>query len=355
MNTDANDVFSIWENMKEEKKKAQELGLSGIIKKEILICDGTNSYLRAFSADPTLNSNGVHIGGITGFLKSIGFAIKMFKPDRCVVVFDGVGGSIKRRKIFSEYKNHRRTKIRLNRIYEDDTSLENSENSMKKQLQRLVIYLQKFPVNIISLDNVEADDTIAYLTLDCFKDWNSTILSADKDFLQLVNDHIKVWSPTKKRIYGLDDVLNEYGVSASNFVYLRTLMGDKSDNISAIPGCGLKTVIKTFPMLGDGPIRLNVLKDHSDANKGGRYKVYDTIIEHWSDVERNYALMQLTETSLTTIAQLHVKSVLDNPIPKLNKFELARMVGEDGISTFIQDFPRWLNEVWFKLNNFVKD
>jgi len=354
MTKDTTDVFSIWENMKEEKKKAQELGLSAIIKKEVLICDGTNSYLRAFSADPTLNSNGVHIGGVTGFLKSIGFAIKMFKPDRCVVVFDGVGGSIKRRKIFSEYKNHRRTKIRLNRIYEDDTSLENSENSMKKQLQRLVIYLQKFPVNIISLDNVEADDTIAYLTLDYFKDWNSTILSADKDFLQLVNCHIKVWSPTKKRIYGFDDVLNEYGVSASNFVYLRTLLGDTSDNIPTIPGCGLKTVIKAFPMLGDGPIYLNVLKDHAVASRG-KLKVYDTIIERWNDVERNYALMQLTDTALTTIAQLHISEVLSNPIPKLNRFELARMVGEDGISNFVPNFPQWLNEVWSKLNGFVKD
>ena len=347
-------VFSIWENMKEEKKKAQELGLSGITKKEVIIVDGTNTFLRAFSADPTLNNNGVHVGGITGFLKSVGYAIKMFKPDRCVVVFDGVGGSVKRRKIFSEYKNHRRTKVRLNRIYEDDTSLENSENSMKKQLQRLVTYLQKFPVNIISLDNVEADDTIAYLVLDFFKDWNSVVLSADKDFLQLVNNQIKVWSPTKKRLYGPDDILNEYGVSASNFVYLRTLMGDASDNISPIPGCGLKTVVKAFPMLNDGPIQLNVLKDHAVASRG-KLKVYDTIIEHWSDVERNYALMQLTDTALTTIAQLHVNEVLSNPIPKLNRFELSKMVGEDGITNSIQNFPQWLNECWSKLNSFVRD
>ena len=354
MTTDANEVFSIWENIKAEKKLATEKGLSGALKKEVLITDGTNTFLRAFSADPTLNNDGIHVGGITGFLKSIGYAIKMFKPDRCVIVFDGVGGSMKRRKIFSEYKNKRRTKIRLNRIYEDDTSLEDSENALKKQLQRLVIYLQKFPVNIIVLDNVEADDTIAYLSLDYFKDWNSTILSADRDFLQLVSSQIKVWSPTKKRIYGPDDVLNEYGVSASNFVYLRTLMGDASDNISPIPGCGLKTIVKAFPMLDGGPIQLNVLKDHAVASRS-KLKVYDTIIERWSDVERNYALMQLTDTALTIIAQLHVGEVLNNCIPKLNRFELAKMVGEDGITNSIQDFPRWLSECWSKLNNFIRD
>src|SRR5207237_910052 len=155
---------------------------------------------------------------------------------RCIVIFDGVGGSMKRRKIYSEYKNHRRTKIRLNRIYEDDISLENSDISMKKQLQKLIIYLQNFPVNVIALDNVEADDTIAFLVLQIFKDWNSVILSTDKDFLQLVNNNIKVWSPTKKKLYGPEDVLNEYGINSKNFVYFRALCGDKSDNITGLTG-----------------------------------------------------------------------------------------------------------------------
>ena len=155
------------------------------------------------STIPTLNEDGIHTGGITGFLKSVGYTIKQFQPDRCVIVFDGVGGSLKRRAIYPEYKDHRKTKVRLNRIYED-TSLGDEEASLKKQLQRLVIYLQSLPVNMLALDNVEADDTIAYLALDFFKDWNSIILSSDKDFLQIVNDHINVWSPTKKKLYGPD-------------------------------------------------------------------------------------------------------------------------------------------------------
>ena len=127
---------------------------------------------------------------MSGFLKSVGYAIKLLTPDRCVIVFDGPGGSMKRRKIYPEYKAHKRTKVRLNRIYEENTSLGDEEVSLKRQLQRLVIYLQELPVNMISLDNVEADDTIASLSLDYFKDWRVNIMSSDKDFLQLVDDRV---------------------------------------------------------------------------------------------------------------------------------------------------------------------
>ena len=277
----------------------------------------------------------------------------MYKPDRCVIVFDGHGGSFKRRKIYPDYKAHKRTKIRLNRIYEEN--LTDEDISMQKQLQRLVAYLQSLPVNMLALENVEADDTIAHLALDTFKDWNTTIMSADKDFLQIVSDHVKVWSPTKKRLYGPQDVLNEYGISSDNFVYFRTLCGDPSDNIPSIPGCGLKTILKAFPMLRDGSIQLNVLKDHASANKGGKYKIYDTISDNWSDVERNYALMQLKDTSLTTMAQLHVKEVIDKPIPKLNRFELMRQMSSDNLTNTIYNLPNWMNEVWSKLNNFIRD
>jgi DNA polymerase-1 len=312
-----------------------------------------NTFIRCFAAIPTLNDNGLHTGGISGFLKSVGHAIKQFQPDRCVIVFDGVGGSMKRRKIYSEYKEHRRTKVRLNRIYED-SSLGDEGASLERQLQRLVAYLKSLPVNMLMLENVEADDTIAYLALDSFKDWNSIIMSADKDFLQIVNDHVKVWSPTKKRIYGPQDVLNEYGVSSQNFVYFRALSGDVSDNVPGIRGCGLKTVMKAFPMLGGNKVNLDALRVISEENNG-KLKIYDAIVQNWHDVERNYALMQLTDTALTTMAQLKIKEILDNPIPRLNRFELIRQMSGDNLTNTIQNLPNWLNEVWSKLNNFVRD
>lgn len=351
--SDNTNIFSIWENIKAEKKLAEEKGVSQTMRKQLLIVDGMNTFLRAFMAIPTMNVDGLHTGGITGFLKSVGYAIKTYQPDRCIIVFDGVGGSLKRRKIYSEYKSHKRTKVRLNRVYDDETTLDNEDISLKKQLQRLVVYLQSLPVNMIAIDNVEADDTIAYLALDTFKDWDSTIMSADKDFLQIVNDHVKVWSPTKKRLYGPQDVLNEYGVSSSNFVYYRTLDGDTSDNVPGIRGCGLKTIIKAFPMLSGDRVELNAIKEQAQINTG-KLKVYDTIVENWGDVERNYALMQLKETVLSTVAQLHINEVVANPIPKLNRFEVVKQMSSDSLTNTIPNLPRWLNECFSKLNSYVQ-
>ena len=65
----------------------------------VLIIDGLNTFIRVFSVIPTTNDDGTHIGGIVGFLKSIGYTINMFRPTRCIIVFDGKGGSSRRRKL----------------------------------------------------------------------------------------------------------------------------------------------------------------------------------------------------------------------------------------------------------------
>src|ERR1035437_7294192 len=194
-------LWSLFDSMKDEKMMIETKGIMESKQKEVLIVDGYNLFIRAYMAIPTLNEDGVHTGGVSGFMKGMGYAIKLFGPDRVVVVFDGVGGSAKRRKIYPEYKNKRKSKIRLKRIYDEDTSLGGEDISLKRQFQRIVIYLQNLPVYVLSINGVEADDTIAYLSLDYYKDWKVRIMSADKDFLQLVNDRISVWSPTKKRVY----------------------------------------------------------------------------------------------------------------------------------------------------------
>ena len=73
----------------------------------ILIIDGLNAFLRSFTMINHLNADGHHIGGLTGFLKSIGYAIKMLSPTKVVIVFDGIGGSSARRNLFPDYKANR--------------------------------------------------------------------------------------------------------------------------------------------------------------------------------------------------------------------------------------------------------
>lgn len=315
-----------------------------------------NTFLRCFLAIPTLNDDGVHTGGISGFLKSIGYAIRLIQPDRCIIIFDGPGGSVKRRKIFPEYKAHRKTKVRLNRIYEDNhTDLVEEEKTLKRQLQRTVMYLQNLPINMLSLDNVEADDTIAF----CSSYFTSTemngkidIMSSDKDFLQLVNDDVKVWSPSKKKLYGPVEVLSDYGIHPYNFAIYRAMDGDQSDNIPGIYGAGLKTIIKAFPFLAEPrKVKLEEIYSYCEINKG-KLKIYEKVLEEKLIVERNYEIMQLHETQLTTHAQTHVMDILNGAVPKLNRFEFIKMLNEDKMWNSIPGSGNWLTECFNKLNCF---
>ena len=100
----------------------------------VLIIDGLNTFIRCWSSIPTMNDDGDHVAGVTGVLKSIGYAIRNTQPTRVIVVFDGKGGSQKRKKRFSGYKSERsKNKLRVNRQYADLMNEEDEKESMKRQ------------------------------------------------------------------------------------------------------------------------------------------------------------------------------------------------------------------------------
>ena len=113
----------------------------------VLILDGLNQFIRCFGAVPALNDDGEHCGGVTGFLLSTASIIRTLKPTRVVVVFDGKGGSNRRKQIHKGYKEGRKGLTKLNRLagYED---LEDQEVSMRKQFSRLIEYLQILPLSL---------------------------------------------------------------------------------------------------------------------------------------------------------------------------------------------------------------
>ena len=167
----------------EEIKKSGGRVDSGKPNDSVLLIDGMNLFIRVFSAIPTTNEDGVHVGGIVGFLRSLAFAINMIRPTRTIVVFDGKGGSNRRRKLYSDYKNKRRTSYRVNRV----AGLENVEDerrNMLMQLRRVADYLELLPLTTISVDGIEADDAIAYIAKSVIPDGEKVIMSTDKDFMQ---------------------------------------------------------------------------------------------------------------------------------------------------------------------------
>jgi len=351
--SDKKKLYSLFESV----NKNEETSTTGLQKNQlsdILIIDGLNTFIKSFCVSPYMNADGIHTGGISGFLKSIGYAIKLFNPTKCVIVFDGSGGSQKRRKIYPDYKNKRVTKIRINRTYLDNADADTEEKNLKKQLIRTVDYLKNLPVTVLCVDNVEADDVIAYLSLDKFKDSNITIMSSDKDFLQLASNRVKIWSSTKKKLYGCAEILSEYGISCENFINYRVLEGDVSDNIDGIYGAGLKTIKKCFPIFEHNyRYSLDEIFNYCESHKG-KYKLHDTILDNKSVAQRNYDLMQLNDTQIQSFTQLRINEIIDSQISRLNRMQFIGLMREDKIWNNIPNGNVWLSEVFTKLDNFIK-
>jgi len=305
-------------------------------------------------AIPSLNDDGLHTGGIAGFLKSVGYAIKLLSPTRVIIVFDGKGGSQKRRKIYPDYKNGRRTDIKLNRSYDDLSNSVIEKANFKKELIRTVNYLDVLPVTVMAIDNIEADDTIAYLAKQTFKDSKVTIMSTDKDFLQLASDQINIWSPVKKKIFGCKEIIDEYGITCKNFIFYRIMEGDVSDNITGLDGVGLKRVTQAFPFLGEDPQAcLQQIYNYSENNRS-RYKIYERVLDNKLLLERNYELMQLHNTQIQSFTQLRIEEIINKPVPKIDKMSFSKLITEDKMWSNIPNYMYWLNECFGKLNSFVE-
>ena len=313
----------------------------------VLIVDGMNLFIRTFSAIPTLNEDGSHVGGLSGFLKSLGATIRMVNPTRVVVVFDGKGGSQRRKKIYSNYKEGRAIKSKLNRVvgFED---IDEEQKSMKQQMIRIFSYLQNLPLNIIMIDRIEADDVIAYLS-SYFKE-KVFILSNDRDFLQLVSERVSVYLPTKKKMYNPQSLLEETGIWCENYIIYKSLMGDKSDNIQGIKGFGDKTILKNFPQLSENKkIDLEMFLEFCKLHDG-KSKAVNELKKNLQLLETNYSLMQLHDVDISQSIKSSIRNIVDGEIDEINKVELNKLYIYDKLHSVFPNWEEWLNKNFTQLN-----
>lgn len=338
---------AILQKLKERHDESAKLKVND----RVLVVDGLNTFIRAYAANPVTTADGIHVGGIVGALKSIGYAIKTLNPTRCIVVFDGQGGSQRRRKIYPEYKKHRKTNIKYNR-QEDIYNSEDEKESMKMQVTRLLEYLNFLPVTIVMVDRIEADDTIAYIARSLRKENEKVIImSSDKDFYQLVSNTVEVWSPTKKKLYREVDVYEEYGVPPHNFIIYRILDGDTSDNIKGINGFGLKTVRKSFPFLKDPKtVSVNELVDYSSQQKG---KLFENVSLSKDILERNWQLMQLDDVNISTHAKLIIAEKYNTRPIAMQTNNFLTTFRKDRLDTAMINADRWLSTTFNYLNSFL--
>ena len=188
--------LSLLDEIKSNPSKPLELN------DHVLVIDGLNNFIRCFSAIPMMSDNGYHVGGLIGFLRSLGYLIKLIRPTRILIVFDGKGGSQKRKKLFPQYKAGRSFKSKLNRKVE--FSKEGDERT--SMVQRL-----KFP--LVATYEITSSDILT----------------------------------------------EEYNIHPENFLMYRMIDGDKSDNIDGVRGIALKTLLKICPEISTEPVSLKEL------------------------------------------------------------------------------------------------
>ena len=318
----------------------------------VMIIDGLNTFIRSWTTNPTMNEDGDHTGGVIGSLKSIGYQIREFNPTRCIVTFDGKNGSQSRKKIHEGYKVGReKNRFRVNRQYQGMMDEEQERLSMKQQFVWLNDILDSLPVQTMIYDGIEADDTIAYLTKHTQYDLDGevVIVSTDKDFLQLVSDNVKVFSPTKKKMYNRQVVFDEFGIWPENLLLYRTLDGDKSDNIPGIRGCGIKTLLKRFPELSEDRTITHEEFFKLCEEKQGKIKMYDDILKAKDQLLMNKRLMELHEPHIPTNQKLKILDRFNENDIEFKKLDFLRVGQKYKVLQNWRDINDWLHSTFHNI------
>ena len=306
----------------------------------ILIVDAMNTLIRSFSLLKAMNPSGTHVGGLVGFLRSLGYVTRIFDPTRVIVVWDGKGGAGNRKNIDPNYKAQRAT-ARITHWGLYDTR-EQEQEALIGQLYRTQDYLECLPIHQMGLEKLEADDIMAYLAKRASSAGKKvTIVSSDKDFLQLVNDNIEVYAPVKKKTFTKDNIFEELKVLPANYNIVKALVGDNSDNLQGVKGLGIKTIVSEFPKLLTEVSDLDYIFKTAEEKFDDK-KIFPKIIHNWDRVETNFKLMDLHKTALDEKEVSYVEDILKTPVPDLQTGAFLHLMDQDKIEGITKNTEGWL-------------
>ena len=256
---------------------------------KIVLIDGHSLLNRAFYGLPDLtNAEGLHTNAVYGFLNILFKILDEEQPQYLTVAFDTHAPTF-RHKIYEEYKGTRK----------------GMPQELREQVPLIKEMLTAMQIHQVSMEGYEADDLIGTLSRQAQEAGIvTTILSGDRDLLQLASDVVQVRIPKTKRTgteiedYYAKDVLERYQVTPAQIIELKALMGDSSDNIPGLPGVGEKTATKIITAYGT----IENAYEHADEIKPD--KASRALKEH-------YDLAQLSKTLATIDRQSPVTLDLD--------------------------------------------
>ena len=207
------------------------------------LIDGSGYIFRAYYALPPLTrkSDGLPVGAVSGFCSMLFKLLEdakseenLQKPTHFAVIFDSARKNF-RNEIYSEYKANR----------------SDAPDDLIPQFEYIRKSVKAFNLPSVELINYEADDLIAtYVEQILDKGAKVTIVSSDKDLMQLFKKNVRLYDPMKNKFITSKDVIDKFGVEASKVIDVQSLAGDSSDNVPGVPGIGVKTAAELINEYG---------------------------------------------------------------------------------------------------------
>lgn len=221
--------------------------------KKLILIDGNSLLFRAyFAMRPMVTSKGMHTQGVFAFVNMLGKILNDYEPSHIAVAFDLKGGTF-RHDVYKEYKAGRLK----------------TPPELLSQIPLLHDVLEAMNIAVLEVPQYEADDIIGTIAARAEKDGLDTlVISGDKDELQLVGSHVNVLinkrGMSEFDLYDIDAMRERYNLTPQQFIDLKGLMGDSSDNIPGVPGIGEKKGIALLEQYGT----LENIIDHAGEIKG---------------------------------------------------------------------------------------
>ena len=289
-----------------------------IIKKtdHFYLIDGSGYIFRAYYALPPLTrkSDGLPTGAVSGFCSMLFKLLEdsksdknLQKPTHFAVVFDSARKTF-RNEIYSEYKANRAE----------------APDDLAPQFEYIRKSVLAFNLPSVELPNYEADDLIAtYVEEILKKGAKVTIVSSDKDLMQLFKKNVRIYDPMKNKFITNEDVQKKFGVDSSKVIDVQALAGDSSDNVPGVPGIGVKTAAELINKYG------TLEKLLESAHEIKQNKRRETLIENKDKALISKKLVTLKHDAPTNIKldQLYLKEIDKDKLYKfLREMEFNRLL-----------------------------
>ena len=283
----------------------------------VYLIDGSGYIFRAYHALPPLTrADGTPVGAVLGFSNILFKFMQDTDADHLAVVFDSARTTF-RNRIYDQYKANR----------------PELPDDLVPQFKLVRDATDAFNVCRIEREDFEADDLIATYAREAERAGATvTIVSSDKDLMQLISERISMWDPIKQKPIGAAEVMEKFGVGPEKVVEVQALIGDSVDNVPGVPGIGPKTAAELIGTYGDLE---SVLKHAPEIKQPKRRQA---LIDHAEAARMSKKLVQLDDRVPLTVA------LDDLAVKPLDRGKITHFLREQGFRTL-------LNRVESKLGN----